>query len=344
MMKPAPQKTLATQQMDQSDQDNWQRALIGIVIGAAVVLTILLLLLIFLFMPSDSGKDEPQVAGGEDVRIGGNGEGDAQGNGSGSKTEGSTVALGTSAEGIATENAGEGQSTEGVAESSISEQTQPAPEPPAEAQFTVERLVFQPPPSAPRSGGATGVSEAPLTGIFEVPEEFKNVVYVIDKSGSMDDENRLVRVKAELIAGIQSLKPEQEFSVVFFDSVTWPMFSQRGLSSSSQFGRSRSSGTTRLLLADDDSKSRAIDWINGLDAGGGTVPLGAMLLAMKVNPDMIMFLSDGEFDRSYVTQISATNQKKRGNKARIDCIGLGKAVRTLQAIAQQNDGIYHQAR
>jgi len=186
--------------------------------------------------------------------------------------------------------------------------------------------------------------EEPLTNLFEIPDEVETVVYVIDKSGSMDTADRLVRVNAELIAGIQALNPDQKFSVVFFDSHTWPMFSKGGIVLTPAYRGSRSSGTTRLLPADDSNKQRAIDWINTLDAGGGTEPLGAMALAMKVTPDLIMFLSDGEFDTSYVRQITATNQRKRSKSARIDCIGLGETVQTLQSVARQNDGTYYQAR
>lgn len=172
---------------------------------------------------------------------------------------------------------------------------------------------------APRLGGSQ------LTGIFKVDPNYKTVVFIIDKSGSMGSDLRLERVKAELIYGINALKPEQEFAVIFFDVAA-------------QFQGS----SLRLRSATDASKKNAIDWVQQMPSGGGTDPLEAASLALQKRPELIMLLSDGEFAPSIVGLIHAKNQ----SETRIDCIGLGEYVMTLKQLAEQNTppGSYFQAR
>ncbi len=177
-------------------------------------------------------------------------------------------------------------------------------------------------------------TKQPLSGIFKLDPRFDSVVYVIDKSGSMCGDP-LNRVKAELILAIEDLAPDKRFSVVFFNSGTWPLFAKRGSAGSA--------GVLQVLTANPEDKQRAIDWIKQIKCGGGTVPEGAMTLALSVDPELIMLLSDGEFSPNYAKRITKTNQAKGSRKAVIDCVGLQEAVKTLKEISSHNDGTYYQA-
>jgi len=179
------------------------------------------------------------------------------------------------------------------------------------------------------------------SGIFKVGNRIGSsgsVVYVIDRSGSMGSDNRLERVKSELIAGINSLKPKQQFSVAFFDDQVWVL------------GHSPNSYSTlpspklTLMQATKKNKEEAIEWIRNMTSGGGTDPIPAAILAIQAKPSLVMLLSDGEFPLSAVSQITNLNKSSRGKTSRIDCIGLGETVETLQEIAKQNDGRYYPAR
>jgi len=179
------------------------------------------------------------------------------------------------------------------------------------------------------------------SGIFKVGNRIGSsgsVVYVIDRSGSMGSDNRLERVKSELIAGINSLKSKQRFSVAFFDDQVW-LFGHSP-SSFSEF----SSPKLTLMQATKKNKEEAVEWIRNMTIGGGTDPIPASILAIQAKPSLVMLLSDGEFPLSAVSQITNLNKSRRGKTSRIDCIGLGESVETLQKIAKQNDGRYYPAR
>jgi hypothetical protein len=183
-------------------------------------------------------------------------------------------------------------------------------------------------------GGSGGIS-----GALEVDARYNSVVYVIDKSTSMGADYRLERVKQELIAGIQGLKEHQKFSVVFFDQGFLPM----GSSDTHPFRRSAAQ-SLRLMVATEAKKNEAESWIRGIQSGGGTDPVPATLHALAANPELVILLSDGEFHQEAVTQITDANQRKNRKQARIDCIGIGEIVQTLQQIAQDNKGHYQPAR
>ncbi len=73
-----------------------------------------------------------------------------------------------------------------------------------------------------------------------------------------------------------------------------------------------------------------------MSASGGTEPLAAVMHAIALEPERIVILSDGEFDPSYVTQITEANSMDPKDRIRIDCIGLDEVVESLQQIAKQN--------
>ncbi len=196
---------------------------------------------------------------------------------------------------------------------------------------TLEKVPVVTLPPAPPGGGSPGASS--VSGIFKIDKNIKSVVYVIDKSGSMAGSN-LSRVQAELIFAINDLDETQKFSVVFFDGHAWPYLSQ--------YGQAGTAGSAPLpmLVANSANKQLAIDWIRTMRAGGGTNPFPAVMMGLTVEPQKMVLLSDGEFSRSYVQDI--TNQN--AGIASIDCIGFGETVVTLQQIASQNQGKYITAR
>ena len=200
----------------------------------------------------------------------------------------------------------------------------------SESRTTIDNVPVITLPQAPPGGGSPGSSS--VTGIFKVDKNVKSVVYVIDKSGSMSG-NNLSRVQAELIFAINALDETQKFSVVFFDGTAWPLYSQQGRAATG-------SGPLPLLVATGGNKTLATDWIRTMRAGGGTNPFPAVMMGLGVDPEKMILLSDGEFSRMYVHDITARN----AGAASIDCIGFGETVVTLQEIAAQNKGIYSTAR
>jgi hypothetical protein len=109
----------------------------------------------------------------------------------------------------------------------------------------------------------------------------KRVVFVIDRSGSMelaiDGETRLARAQQELQKAIQALSPTDYFNIVAFDE-RMEVFQ------------------SRLVSASGEHKKEGIRFAWGLDPRGATAcyePL-KMGLAASNDLELILFLSDGE--------------------------------------------------
>src|SRR5581483_10095452 len=103
-------------------------------------------------------------------------------------------------------------------------------------------------------------------------------VFVVDISGSMNEDGRFRRCKAELRRSIQALAGTQKYYVVFFSDGALPMNSKE------------------LLPAITMNTSATIRWMNSLQPDGNTNPLPALEIALDLKPDAIFLLSDGQFD------------------------------------------------
>jgi hypothetical protein len=184
----------------------------------------------------------------------------------------------------------------------------------------------KPPASgAAGAGKGPGIVDAgginPFIGSGPPP---KSVIYVVDVSNSMSANNRLSRVKASLSLAIEQLKANQRFKVYFFSDY----FATDNINSG-------------LLPANQRNKDKVLEWIGQQGLVNGTNPLPAMLEALKLKPEKIVLISDGEFDPTSIGVITQANQKNR-SRSRIDCAGLDEDIETLREIAQRNNGIYYQ--
>jgi len=166
-----------------------------------------------------------------------------------------------------------------------------------------------------------------LAGIFKIDPHIKSVVFVMDRSASMGWGQALERVKAELAYGLQELKPDQSFGVIFFDHTEETL-----------------EPNFRLLPATTNNVERTKTWMESVHPRGGTMPAEAMKMAIDAGPQLVVLLSDGEFDPFSVSMITQHNQNRRDKKCRIDCVGLSDIIVTLSDIAKQNGGSYRMAR
>ena len=69
-------------------------------------------------------------------------------------------------------------------------------------------------------------------------------------------------------------------------------------------------------------------WVQGVNAGGGTQPVTGFLAAFQIDPppDVIYFMTDGQFDPQQVQQIKAMNAKLK-KPATIHGIAFGRGGR-----------------
>lgn len=127
------------------------------------------------------------------------------------------------------------------------------------------------------------------------------VAYVIDFSGSIIVAHEdLVR---ELKKSVSSLKAFQSFNAYVFFSTP------AGKNVTDQFAPG-------LQAATPDAKRAFFSWIDKQIPQGGTEPLAALLRAIKIEPDVVIFLSDGYFDEPIVEEIAKANRRV---KARFLC-------------------------
>jgi hypothetical protein len=154
----------------------------------------------------------------------------------------------------------------------------------------------------------------------------KSTVYVIDISGSMQQGNRMSRMLDALIEAIDRQKSEQKIKVIAFHDVPFP-----------------DPVAKSLYAATGANKTKVKNWLRGPLDAGGTQPTDAMLMAIAMQPEVIYFLTDGEFDPYCVEAVRDAN-KKNSKPCVINCIGLVEDVQNLRDIASQNKGTYWQAR
>jgi hypothetical protein len=136
------------------------------------------------------------------------------------------------------------------------------------------RFAVAEPPAAPESEG-----KATLLG---VEGKGTKVVYVFDRSGSMGvpANKPLNRAKKELLASIDALTEMQQFYVIFYNH-------EQKMFHIDPTGR-------RLIFANDTNKRLARQFIDGIEAGGGTRHVDALAMALRLNPDVIFMLTDGD--------------------------------------------------
>jgi hypothetical protein len=92
------------------------------------------------------------------------------------------------------------------------------------------------------------------------------------------------------------------------------------------------------MEASDATKLRYLTWMAHARADGHTDPGQALALALRLNPELIYFLTDGDFRAGIVKDVAAANR----GRVKINTIGFGgnEGEPLLKAIAEQNRGTY----
>jgi Ca-activated chloride channel homolog len=156
----------------------------------------------------------------------------------------------------------------------------------------------------------------------------KDIVFVLDTSGSMAEEGKMEKARAALLFGVKTLRDADRFNVVSF------------------------AGEERLMegglqQADARGRQRGLDFVQSLRPTGGTNINGALLAAMRQfdtsdRPKMIVFLTDGlptvgETNAQRIVE-NARSQRREG--LRVFTFGVGYDVNTvlLDKLASENGG------
>jgi Ca-activated chloride channel homolog len=160
------------------------------------------------------------------------------------------------------------------------------------------------------------------------PVEPKDIVFVLDKSGSMRADNKMGQAKEALMFCLRSLNDGDRFGIVSFSSAA-------------------DKYAEKLLPFNDAEKEKALSHVSRIEAQGGTNINDALLQALSLfeageRLKMVIFLTDG-LATNGVTQLEAiVKNVTEANKAnvRLFNFGVGYDVNTilLDKLARENKG------
>jgi len=159
--------------------------------------------------------------------------------------------------------------------------------------------------------------------------EAKDIVFVLDTSGSMSDAGKMEKARAALLYGIRILRPQDRFNVVSFageDRLMEPV----------------------MIAADDAGRKRGEQFAQSLRPAGGTNINQALLTSMQQfqsgdRPKILVFMTDG-LPTVGVTNATRIVENARDAKVpglRIFTFGVGYDVNTtlLDKLATENGGV-----
>jgi Ca-activated chloride channel family protein len=170
---------------------------------------------------------------------------------------------------------------------------------------------------------------SPKDSITEREIVNKDVVFVLDTSGSMAEAGKMEKARAALLFGVRTLRDGDRFNVINFAGEEHLM--ERG-----------------LIAADPKGKQRAEGFINRLEPSGGTNINDALLASLRQfggddRTKLLVFMTDGlpTVGETKIERITANLTKAKNVDVRIFPFGFGYDVNTalLDKIGTDNGGI-----
>ena len=159
----------------------------------------------------------------------------------------------------------------------------------------------------------------------------KDVVFVVDTSGSMAEEGKMEKARAALLYGVRILRPQDRFNIISFAGEERLM-------------------EVGLIAADERGRARGEAFVKGLKPVGGTNINQSLLSSLRQfsetdreRPKMLVFMTDGlpTVDETNVTRIVDNVRKASKPGVRLFTFGVGYDVNTalLDKLAAENGGV-----
>jgi Ca-activated chloride channel family protein len=157
----------------------------------------------------------------------------------------------------------------------------------------------------------------------------KDIVFVLDTSGSMNEEGKMEKARAALLFGIRSLHPEDRFNVISFAGEERLM-------------------EKNLINANDDGRAEGVKFVSALKPNGGTNINDSLRAALRQfekgdRPRMVVFMTDGlpTVGETNVNHIVENVRDERVDGVRLFTFGVGYDVNTalLDRLASDNGGV-----
>jgi Ca-activated chloride channel family protein len=157
----------------------------------------------------------------------------------------------------------------------------------------------------------------------------KDIVFVLDTSGSMADEGKMEKARAALLFGIRTLRDGDRFNVVNFAGEEHLM-------------------ERSLINADANGRKRGEEFVRNLRPNGGTNINDSLTASLKQfaksdRPKILVFMTDGlpTVGETNVDKIVANVSRAKSADIRIFPFGFGYDVNTtlLDRLGSENSGI-----
>ncbi|MBN2490170.1 MAG: HEAT repeat domain-containing protein [Planctomycetes bacterium] len=203
-----------------------------------------------------------------------------------------------------------------------------------------------PPRAAAKAGEAAGAAKegGELTSFYGIVTRSRNIVYVLDISGSMNEEaagnvTKITRARQELRQAVASLPPKASFNVIFYATAV------------SRWQR-------KMLQAGPAATKNLESTLAKIGAAGATNTHGALLDALalagaggadlryQLHVDTIFFLSDGHPTVGAMTDpqriLEEVRTLNRLRRITIHTVGVGKDhnIDFMRRLAEENGGTY----
>ncbi|MBL8783265.1 MAG: VWA domain-containing protein [Deltaproteobacteria bacterium] len=175
------------------------------------------------------------------------------------------------------------------------------------------------------------LTAAPRASLESKEIQGKAITFVLDTSGSMTGE-KMEQARAALKYCIERLGSDDRFDIVRF---------------ASDVERFSSSG---MVAASDSNKKRALEFVDGFEAAGGTAIDEALTaaLARAEAGSLVLFVTDGRPTVGEVdtTAILKQAEKRNVNKARLFVMGVGEDLNThlMDLLGSTHGGTSHYVR
>jgi hypothetical protein len=170
--------------------------------------------------------------------------------------------------------------------------------------------------------GKAGESMPSGATFFGVKAEGKSFAFVVDTSGSMSANMRYMRCREELLRSVGGLHYRQKYFIVFFNHTIFPMPERQ------------------LVEARPNQLRQTMAWITGAVPTGFTDPWPGLLMAVRMKPDAIYLLTDGEFDTGVIEKVIAAQPQSKKIPIHTIAFESQAGEQTLQTISRVTGGTY----
>jgi Ca-activated chloride channel family protein len=170
---------------------------------------------------------------------------------------------------------------------------------------------------------------SPKNELSEQEYAAKDILFVLDTSGSMAEAGKMEKARAALLFGIRSLRAEDRFNVISFAGEERLM--EQG-----------------LIAADERGRARGAQYVHSLRPTGGTNINDSVIAAFRQfnqsdRPKMIVFMTDGlpTVSETDTGRIIKNVERVRVPGVRLFTFGVGYDVNTalLDKLAADNGGV-----